>query len=64
MIAEGIDPWQRENDIHEEERSHKNSVYRCMYLVVVSVSFNFFIFCLILANTITLAVYTFDQSQT
>ena len=35
-----------------------------MYLIVVSVSFNFFIFCLILANTITLAAYTYDQSET
>ena len=61
---EGIDPWRKEEELDEEQRSYKNSVYRCMYLVVVSVSFNFFIFCLILANTLTLALYTYDQSET
>ena len=33
-----------------------------MYLLVTSVAFNFFIFVLILLNTLTLALYRFDQS--
>ena len=45
-------------------RSHENKCFRCLFLMVTSVSFNFFIFCLILLNTITLAIYTYDQSDT
>ena len=51
---------------HEKEarlRSERNSVYRFFYLIVTSVSFNFFIFLLILGNTATLAAYTYDQSD-
>ena len=55
-----------EEEYHEMEarvRSRRNGVYRCMYLIVTSVSFNFFIFLLIIGNTITLASYTYDQSE-
>ena len=45
-------------------RSRGNGLYRCMYKFVTSVSFNFFIFVLILANTATLAAYTYDESET
>jgi hypothetical protein len=31
---------------------------------VISVSFNFLIYCLIIGNTVTLALYRFDQSDT
>ncbi len=41
-------------------RSRSGSCYRCLYNIVTSVSFNFFIFVLIIANTFTLAVYTYD----
>lgn len=44
-------------------RSEKNGVYKCFFGIVTSVSFNFFIFLLIIGNTITLAAYTFDQSD-
>ena len=44
-------------------RSRRNGFLRCTYLLVTSVSFNFFIFLLIIANTITLACYTYDESQ-
>jgi hypothetical protein len=44
-------------------RSEQNGVYRCFYDIVTSVSFNFFIFLLIIGNTVTLAAYTFDQSN-
>ena len=54
-----------EEDDHEMEarvRSRRNGLYRCLYLIVTSVSFNFFIFLLIIGNTFTLAAYTYDQS--
>ena len=44
-------------------RSEKNGVYKCFFGIVTSVSFNFFIFLLIIGNTITLAAYTYDQSD-
>ena len=53
------EPHERE----ARERSFKNPCYRSTYLMVSSVSFNFTIFCLILANTVTLAFYTHDQSE-
>ena len=46
------------------KRSKQNKCYRCTYLLVTSVSFNFFIFLLILANTATLAAYHYDESET
>ena len=59
-----------EEDLIEEDyekdariRSHSNKCYRGFYHVVTSVSFNFFIFVLIIGNTITLAIYTYDQSD-
>ena len=51
---------------HEKDarlRSYRNPVYRCLFRFVTSVSFNFFIFVLILGNTVTLATYTYDQSD-
>ena len=56
-----------EEATYEEDariRSRQNGLYRCMYKFVTSVSFNFFIFVLILANTATLAAYTYDESET
>ena len=44
-------------------RSEGNGCYACMYSIVTSVSFNFFIFMLIIGNTVTLAAYTYDQSD-
>jgi len=54
-----------ENDYEEDARirSRKNGCLRCTYKLVTSVSFNFFIFVLIIANTITLACYTYDESE-
>ena len=46
-----------------EERSRRNCCYRVFYLIVISVSFNFIIYCFIVANTITLALFRFDQSD-
>lgn len=37
-----------------------NKVYQCCYTLVTSVSFNFFIFMLIIGNTVTLALYRYD----
>ena len=51
---------------HERDsrlRSYKNPLYGCLYSFVTAVSFNFFIFVLILGNTVTLAAYTYDQSD-
>jgi voltage-dependent calcium channel L type alpha-1D len=45
------------------QRAENNAVYRCLFNFTTSVSFNFFIFVLIIANTATLASYHFDQSD-
>jgi len=44
-------------------RADQNGVYKCLFELVTSVSFNFFIFVLIIANTITLASYHYNQSD-
>ena len=46
-----------------EERAKRNKVYGFCYGFVMSVTFNFLIYCFILANTITLALYRYDQSE-
>ena len=46
-----------------EERSHRNCCYRFFYLIVISVTFNSFIYAFIVANTITLAMYRYDLSE-
>jgi len=46
-----------------EARAAKNKFLSLFYSVVTSVTFNFLIYCFILANTITLALYRFDQSD-
>ena len=51
-----------EHEKNSRYRSSLNGCYRCMYLLVTSVPFNFFIFVLILLNTLTLALYRYDQS--
>jgi hypothetical protein len=40
-----------------------NGVYRFTYVIATSVTFNFFIFCLILLNSFTLAIHTYDESE-
>ena len=60
------DEYDFEEEEYEKEaryRSEKNGVYKCFFNIVTSVSFNFFIFLLIIGNTITLAAYTYDQSD-
>lgn len=44
-------------------RVGKNGCIKVIHDFVTSVSFNFFIFILILGNTITLAAYSYDQSD-
>ena len=63
MADEDGDYLEEEHEKNARERSHTNSLYRFFYLIVTSVSFNFFIFILIIGNTLTLAAYTFDQSD-
>ena len=41
----------------------KSKLYGFFYALVTSVTFNFLIYCIILANTITLALFRFDQSE-
>ena len=62
--ANGIEYQEEDYEKESRKRSEKNRIYGCMYKIVTSVAFNFFIFCLILANTFTLAAYTYDQSDT
>ena len=52
-----------EHDKRARLRSDTNGFFRCMYILVTSVAFNFFIFVLILLNTLTLAMYRYDQSD-
>ena len=49
-----------EHEAAARDRAGENSCYRCMYVVVTSVPFNFFIFLLIILNTFTLALYRYD----
>ena len=71
QVGDGYDPFEesayedeRGYEVDARTRSKQNKCYRCSFLFVTSVSFNFFIFVLILANTITLACYTYDESDT
>ena len=59
------DPELFETDYERDARyrSHKNKCYRGLFNIVTSPWFNFFIFLLIIGNTVTLAAYTYDQSQ-
>ena len=50
-------------ELEIEERAQGNRVYGFFYGVVMSVSFNFLIYCFILGNTVTLALYRYDQSD-
>ena len=43
-----------------ESRAKKNCCYNFFYQIVISVTFSFVIYCLILANTITLALFKYD----
>ena len=52
-----------EAKIHVEDRSDRNRIYKFFFDIVTSVSFNFLIYCFILTNTITLALFRFDQSD-
>jgi len=55
-----------ESDLAEgycEMRARRNSCYKVFYEIVISVTFNFLIYCFILANTITLALFRYDQSD-
>ena len=47
-----------------EIRADRNAVYKFFYTIVASVWFNFSVYLLIFFNTITLALYTYDQSDT
>ena len=51
-----------EHETESRERSLRNGCWRCMYILVTSVAFNFFIFVLILLNTLSLALYRYDMS--
>ncbi len=51
---------QIESEIDVEERANRNCCYRFFFEVVMSVTFNFLIYCFIIANTITLAMYRYD----
>lgn len=50
-------------EINAEDRAKRNCFYGFFYKLVISVTFNFLIYLFILANTITLALYRYDQSE-
>ena len=56
-------PDSKEEQTEVKKRAEKNCCFSFFYQVVISVTFNFLIYCLILANTITLAMYRFNQSK-
>lgn len=60
VANEDDDYFEEEHEKNARQRSYTNAVYRFFYLLVTSVSFNFFIFMLIIGNTLTLAAYTYD----
>ena len=43
-----------------EEKAKKNKIINFFHELVTSAHFNFFIYCLIMCNTITLALYRYD----
>lgn len=45
-----------------DNRAERNKCFGFFYQMVSSVTFNFLIYCFIMGNTITLAMYRFDQS--
>ena len=49
-----------EYEADARDRAGENSCYGCVYVIVTSVPFNFFIFLLIILNTFTLALYRYD----
>ena len=46
-----------------QKRSNRNKCFKFFYELVISVTFNFLIYCFILANTITLALHRYDESE-
>ena len=52
-----------EHEANARKRARSNGCVTCTYLLVQSVWFNFAIFLLILGNTLSLALYSFDQSD-
>ena len=63
MSSENIHFEEEDDKRNARKRSHQNKIYRFFYKLVTSVSFNFTMFILILANSITLAMYTYDQTD-
>ena len=46
-----------------EDKAKKHKIINFFHQVVISAHFNFFIYCLIMGNTITLALYRYVQSE-
>ena len=57
---EDVEGSEEEYERDSRHRAKTNCCYRGFYRLVTSVCFNFFIFILILANTMTLALYRYD----
>ena len=47
-------------EFNAAERARRSCCYSFFYEIVISVTFNFCIYCFIMGNTITLASYRFD----
>jgi len=63
-IIEALYDYEEEDyEKKARKRAELNGCYRCAFNLVTSVSFNFFIFMLIIGNTATLAAYSYDQSD-
>lgn len=62
IIEQSKSTDQDEVVVDAESRADKNKCYGFFYKLVSSVTFNFLIYCFIMGNTVTLAMYRFDQS--
>lgn len=60
VLSVPVDNSQISAEIGAEERATRNCCYEFFYEIVMSVTFNFLIYCFIIANTITLALYRYD----
>ena len=53
-----------EAEIYAEDRAKRNSIYRFFFNIVISVSFNFAIYIVIIGSVITLAMFNYKRTET
>lgn len=62
-IKTEVEDFFKQQNTAIKERAAKNKCFSFFYELVISVTFNFVVYCLIIFNTITLALYRYDESK-